>query len=374
VRIRHLPGRLRGACALLLTITAVALTTAAVAAHAAVATRQAHADLGAQPSGTVKEDGSGLLLPLVQAWAPAYHRQYPAATVTTGGGGSGVGINDAISGKVQVGTSDAYLSSGDEFINPDLLNIPLVTSAQSVIYNLPGVPQSTHVHLSGALLAQMYRGTITMWNDPKIAALNPGVQLPVLTIHPVHRTIVAGDTFIFTQYLSTQDATWNQTTGYGTRVAWPPNPADKAADGSTVIYQTCAHTPGCVSYNGVSYLEGGQALGLGEAKLLNAEGNYTLPTQASIEATASEFEQITPADGTIALIAGPGVDSYPIVNFEYAIVKAHQPTPATASNVRDFLTWAITKGNAQSFTGPVGFAALPPGVQQVAAELIARIS
>jgi phosphate transport system substrate-binding protein len=355
-------------------IMAVALTTAGVAAHAAGATRQAHAAMDGQPSGTVKEDGSGLLLPLVQAWAPAYHRQYPAATVITGGGGSGVGINDAISGKVQVGTSDAYLSSGDEFIHPDLLNIPLVTSAQSVIYDLPGVPQSTHVHLSGALLAQMYRGTITMWNDHRIAVLNPGVSLPALRIRPMHRIIAAGDTFIFTQYLSTQDATWNETTGYGTRVAWPPNPADKAVDGSNVIYQTCARMPGCVSYNGVSYLAAGQALGLGEAALLNAEGNYTLPTPASIEATASEFAQITPADGTIALIAGPGVDSYPIVNFVYAIVKSHQSTPAMARHVRDFLNWVITSGNAQSFTGPVGFAALPPGVRQVAAELIAKIS
>jgi phosphate transport system substrate-binding protein len=374
VRIRQHTRRHRRAPALLLTIIAVALTTASVAAHAVGATRQAHADMAGQPSGTVKEDGSGLLLPLVQAWAPAYHRQYPAATVLTGGGGSGVGINDAISGKVQVGTSDAYLSSGDVFIHPDLLNIPLVTSAQSVIYDLPSVPQSTHVHLSGAVLAQMYRGTITMWNDQRIAALNPNIPLPALPVRPLHRTIVAGDTFIFTQYLSTQDATWNETTGYGTRVAWPPNPADKSADGSTVINQTCARTPGCVSYNGVSYLTGGQALGLGEAALLNAEGNYTIPTRASIEATASEFAQITPADGTIALIAGPGLDSYPIVNFEYAIVKADQPTPAIASSVRDFLNWAITSGNAQSFTGPVGFAALPPGVQQVAAELIARIS
>jgi phosphate transport system substrate-binding protein len=132
--------------------------------------------------------------------------------------------------------------------------------------------------------------------------------------------------------------------------------------------------PGCVSYNDVSYLAPGQALGLGEAALLNAEGNYTLPTQASIEATASEFAQITPADGTIALIAGPGLDSYPIVNFEYAIVKSDRPTPATARRVRNFLNWAITSGNAPSFTGPVGFAALPPGVQQVAAELIAKIS
>jgi phosphate transport system substrate-binding protein len=295
--------------------------------------------------------------------------------VVTGGGGSGVGIDDAISGKVQVGTSDAYLSSGDVFIHPDLLNIPLVISAQSVIYDLPGVSQSTHVHLSGALLAQMYRGTITMWNDPRIAALNPGVPpLPSLKIRPLHRTIVAGDTFIFTQYLSTQDATWNATTGYGTRVTWPANPADKAVDGSNVVYQTCARTPGCVSYNGVSYLAPAQALGVGQAALLNAEGNFTLPTVANIEATVSQFAQITPADGTMALIAGPGADSYPIVNFEYAIVKAAQPTPAIARQVRDFLTWVITSGNAPSFTGPVGFAALSPDVQQVAAALIARIS
>ena len=108
----------------------------------------------------------------MQKWASAYQQQFPGVAVKVTGGGSTQGIDYASSGKVDIGASDAYLSSGDVLKNTSLLNIPLVVSAQSVIYNVPGLPPGSHVQLTGAVLAAMYSGAITMWNDPHVKVLN----------------------------------------------------------------------------------------------------------------------------------------------------------------------------------------------------------
>src|SRR5579859_615035 len=215
----------------------------------------------AEPAGTISETGSGLLYPLMRTWAAAYHQQFPNVTVTTALTGSGAGIAAATAGTVDIGASDAYLSSGDLVKNPTLLNIPLAVSAQTVIYNVPGVSQSEHIALDGTVLAGIYDGTITRWNDPAITALgsNSHLNLPATPIVPVHRLDSSGDTFLFTSYLSTQDAAWNAAIGYGTKAAWPPVAASKGATGSVNTMDTCAATSGCVAYNGISYLSQAQA-------------------------------------------------------------------------------------------------------------------
>jgi phosphate transport system substrate-binding protein len=141
----------------------------------------------APPASSLAETGSTLLFPLMRTWAAAYHQQFPVAVVRTAATGSGAGIADASAGTADIGTSDAYLSSGNLVKNPALLNIPLVISAQQVDYNLPGLGAGGHVKLSGPVLARMYQGTITVWNDPAIAALNPGVRLPAIKVVPVRQ-------------------------------------------------------------------------------------------------------------------------------------------------------------------------------------------
>jgi phosphate transport system substrate-binding protein len=308
----------------------------------------------------------------MQVWAKAY-QQATGSVVNTGAGGSTQGINDASSGKVQVGASDAYLSSGDVLKNTSLLNIPLAISAQSVIYNLPGLAQTDHVQLTPTVLADMYDGTITMWDSPLIKVLNGALKLPHLPVVPLHRAKGSGDTFIFTSYLSTQDATWNTTYGYGTQVAWPSPAGSQSVADSVHMYQVCGATPGCVGYNGVSYLSAEQPLGIGEAALQNGGGHFTTPTPAAIQAEVNKFIAITPANETIAMIAGPGGTGYPIVNYEYAIVSTHQPNAETAKAIRDFLTWVVTTGNGPNFVGQVGFQPLPSDIQALSEQQIARI-
>jgi phosphate transport system substrate-binding protein len=154
-----------------------------------------------EPLGTLSETGSSLLFPLAKAWAKAYHQDNPAVTVTTASTGSGAGITAATAGTADIGASDAYLSSGDVVKNNTLLNIPLAISAQTVVYNVPSVSQQTHIALDGTVLADIYQGKVTNWNDPAIASLNKGVALPDLTIVPIHRRDSSGDTFLFTSLL-----------------------------------------------------------------------------------------------------------------------------------------------------------------------------
>lgn len=127
------------------------------------------------------------LLPAMRAWVAAYREQAPGVTITTAGTGSRAGITDASRGAADIGTSDAYLSSGDLVRNPLLLNIPLVISAQVIEYNVPGIDQGTHLTLSGQVLAGIYEGTIKTWDSARIKQLNPDVALPSTPIVPLHR-------------------------------------------------------------------------------------------------------------------------------------------------------------------------------------------
>ena len=326
----------------------------------------------ASSPGDVSETGSSLLYPLMRSWAAGYQRQTPGVTVTTASTSSGTGISAATAGSADLGASDAYLSSGDLVKKPTLRNIPLAVSAQTVVYNLPEISAADHVRLNGTVLAGIYDGSITMWNDPRITAINPQLTLPAIKIVPVERSDSSGDTFLFTSYLSTQDTGWDDAVGYGTLAAWPKVAAARLVKGSTSVLQACASAPGCVAYNGTSYLAQARQAGLGEAELANTAGRYTLPDAATIQASAGSFVSLTPASETISMIDGPSATGYPIVNYEYAVVSTSQPDAAKASALKAFLRWIITSGNAAGYLDPVGFQPLPAdlvtlGEQQIGA-------
>jgi phosphate transport system substrate-binding protein len=355
--------------------TAVLVAASASTARPAESAGPGAAVLAAS-SATISETGSSLLAPQAQTWATAYHRANPDVTVGITSTSSGTGISAAGKGAADIGASDAYLSSGDLVQSPTLLNIALTVSAQTVIYNLPGLSQGSHVSLDGHVLAEIYRGTIQYWDDPGITGLgaNKGLSLPHLKVVPLHRSGSSGDTFLFTGYLSTQDAGWDSQIGYGTTALWPSVPGPGAAAGeasSDAMLTTCASTPGCVGYNGISYLSRALAARLGYASLQNNAGAYTLPTGPAIKASVASFVPLTPPSETISMIDGPAAGGYPIVNYEYAVVKSVQPDAAKASALRAFLRWVITTGNGPSYLSDLGFQPLSGplvtlGEQQVA--------
>jgi phosphate transport system substrate-binding protein len=321
---------------------------------------------------SLSETGSTLFYPLFSEWAPAYKSQFPNVTITTAGTGSSTGISSAASGTADIGASDAYLSSGDMIEHPVLENIPLAISAQQVNYNLPGV--KGNLKLNSTVLAEMYQGKITMWNDAPIRALNPGLSLPATKVIPIHRSEGSGDTFLFTSYLSQPGSSWAESAGFATTVAWPPVPGALAEKGNSGMLAGCAANPGCVAYIGISYASQTSAAGLGEAQLLNGSGSYVLPSPASISAEAAGFALNTPANGAISLIDGPASGGYPLVNYEYAIVSTRQPTAAKAASIKALLNWILTKGSSAAYLSNVHFRPLPSQVVTIADALIEKIA
>jgi len=321
----------------------------------------------------LSETGSTLLYPLFGLWDTAFQQKYPNVTINAQATGSGTGISQASSGTVNIGASDAYLSEGDMAAHKTLMNIALAISAQQINYNLPGVKE--HVKLNGKVLADMYRGSVKTWNDPQVAALNPGMNLPDTPVVPLHRSDGSGDTFLFTQYLSKQDPDgWGKSPGFGTTVDFPAVPGALGENGNGGMVTGCAETPGCVAYIGISFLDQASRKGLGEAELANAAGKYVLPDVQSIKAGAAGFASQTPATEAISLVNGPAPEGYPIINYEYAIVDSHQKDAQTAQTIQAFLHWAITDGNAPSFLDKVHFQPLPESVVKLSDAQIAKIA
>jgi phosphate transport system substrate-binding protein len=327
---------------------------------------------------TISETGSTLLYPLMGSWTEAYQKQFatssgsPIVTVETGGTGSGTGITDAATGTVDIGASDAYLNSSDKSTYPNLMNIALAISAQQINYNLPTV--KTPLKLDGTVLAEMYTGKITKWNDPAIKALNPGVSLPDIPVVPLHRADGSGDTFLFTSYLSAQDPSAWSASNVGTSISWPSVSGALAEEGNGGMVSGCAATKGCIAYIGISYLSKTQAAGLGQAMIKNGTGQFLAPTPATISAEADAETGKTPADETLSMINASVSGGYPIINYEYAIVSSKQSNGVVAEDIRAFLHWTVTTGQSASlYLDAVNFEPLPASVVTLSDNQIAKI-
>ena len=348
------------------TLLRTGVAALAIIAAAGATPRAAHAQVDVP----LIESGSSLLYPLFNAWVGSYTAANPSADITTTSTGSGAGIAQSIKGLIQIGASDAYLSDTLVKKNPTMLSIPLAISSQAINYNLPGVGS---LNLSGPILAGIYEGKITQWNDPAIAASNPGVALPAHVIVPIHRLDGSGDTFIFTQYLAASDTGWAATLHFGTAVSWPAIAGEVGAKGNSGMLSALGNNPYGIAYIGISFADKVKSAGLGQAALLNKSGQYVLPTVDNISAAAQSVATTTPADERVSMIFAEGPTAYPIVNYEYAIVDSHQPAPAIAEAIRDFLKWSVTEGNASSFLNPVHFLPLPPAVQALSLTQINNI-
>jgi phosphate transport system substrate-binding protein len=322
----------------------------------------------------VTETGSTLIFPLFKAWVSAYAKVEPGAQITATATDSGTGISQTIAKQVQIGTSDAYMSDKVAMANPHILNIPLAISAQTVDANLPELKGST-LKLSGPILAGIYSGTIRSWDDEPIAAINPGVHLPHQSIIPVHRAEGSGDTFIFTQFLTFSTPSWEKNVGFGIRMHWPSVAGALTASSNEEVVNILAHTPYAVGYLGGSFRSDADKAGLQTAMLQNQDGKFLLPTAATITAAAAVLTPRTPADERLTLVYAPGANSYPLINYEYAIVSTQQPSPQVAEAVSNFLQWCIAPqgGSSASFLDPVNFISLPIAIRGLSEVQIAKI-
>jgi phosphate transport system substrate-binding protein len=289
---------------------------------------------------TLSESGSTLLYPLFNVWVTEYTKTHPGVHITTSSTGSGVGIDQAVSGAIQIGTSDAYMSDSQARQNPQILNIAMAISALTVNYNVPGLAVK-NLKLDGPTLTGIYSGTIRSWDDRAIAALNPGVRLPRHEIIPVRRSDGSGDTFVFTQYLTFSTTWWEDHVGFGTSIAWPAVAGSLSAPGNAGVLRTVKDTAYSLTYLGVSFHAEIEQANLGTAMLKSYSGEFLLPTTQSIAAAAAALSPRTPTDERLTLVNAPGSNAYPLVNYEYAMVSRRQANPAVAAAIRRFLQWAV---------------------------------
>jgi phosphate transport system substrate-binding protein len=289
---------------------------------------------------TLIETGSTLLYPLFSVLASEYTKTHPGVRITAGSTGSGAGIEQAISGAAHIGTSDAYMTDAQAKRNPQIINVPMAISAQTVNYNLPGLNPTT-LKLDGPVLAGIYTGKIRSWDDKAILGLNPGVNLPHHDIIPVRRIDGSGDTFIFTQYLTFSTQSWEDKIGFGTSINWPSVTGGLDAEGNLGVIKTIQETPYSIGYIGISFHTEIANAELGTAMLKSYSGEFLLPTPESIAAAAASLGPRTPADERLALVNAPGANAYPLVNYEYAIVSTKQASPEIAKAIKRFLLWAI---------------------------------
>jgi phosphate transport system substrate-binding protein len=305
--------------------------------------------------------GSSFVYPLLQQWTTGYggvagvHVGYDPI-------GSGGGIAQISARAVDFGASDAPLTASQFALANGVVQIPWALSATSIPYNLPGV--NDRLRLTGTVLAEIYLGSISQWNDPRIRALNPGSPLPTLKITPIYRSDASGTTFNFTGFLSSSSADWQRRIGAGTAVEFP---AGLGAVRSSGVADAVLKTPGTIGYVDVAYsLQNHMRF----AAIRNRAGAYTLPGLRSIGAAASTVTSISPTN-ELTIVDPPSSNrlAYPIATFSYVIVPLKTPR---ALALRKFIFWALTEG--QKYGPRLLFAPIPKIVLVRAEQTLIRIT
>jgi phosphate transport system substrate-binding protein len=318
----------------------------------------------------ISEAGSSLLFPLFQLWATNFTQTYSNVKINTAAGGSGAGLSGVEANTINIGGSDPFMTAAQSAAYPNILNIPVAISSQAVDYNLPGIPNTTHLNFTGNVLAGIYNGSITYWNAPAILSLqSASIQssIPHQLIIPLHRSDSSGDTNLFTTYLSDTSPDWAKAYGSGNTIAWASVPAAQADNGNSGMLTACNQTSYSIAYIGVSYLAQAISDGLGNAALKNLAGNFVQLTTANVATAVNAQYASTPPNEKLSMVFGPGATSYPIVNYEYALVDQTQANPTLAADIQALLWYATLPQYGQSayFLNQVGFVPLPNSIAQL---------
>lgn len=318
---------------------------------------------GTGKSGSTELTGAGATFPY-----PLYSKMFDAYHGATGtkvnynGIGSGGGIKALTDKTVDFGASDAFLTAQEEAaMGAPVLHIPTCIGAVVLSYNLDGKPA---LKLDGPTIAAIFLGTITKWNDSRIAALNPGITLPDLTISVVHRSDGSGTTSIFTSYLSSVSSVWKQKVGAGKSVSWPAGIGGKGNDG---VAGMIAQTRGSLGYIELVYAA---QTGMPTVAIRNAAGAFIIPSLASAAAAATDVA--LPDDLRVLLVNMPGTNAYPISALTWILVYREQKygghTLEQAQALKKLLTWVLHDG--QKINEGLSYAILPQTIVQKAMNLV----
>jgi phosphate transport system substrate-binding protein len=339
--------------ALMLVVATVAATAIAVGAATAAPAKRQDTNL----SGA----GSSFVYPLVSKWIPALGSAY-GYNVSYNPNGSGAGIQAITARTVDFGASDAPLTPDQATSCKGCVQIPWALSATAIVYNLPNA--GCVVRLNGQILAKIYLGEITTWNNPAITKINPKCTLSSTKITPVYRTGNSGTSYNLTDYLSAVSPAWKSKLGVGQSVQWP---AGAGASGSSGVAGVISKTEGAIGYVDVAYALANK---IRFASMLNASGKYATPGLRGIQAAAATLPRKIAGDGSLSIVNPKKGNplAYPISTFTYVIVASGS---SKSAELRKMIYWAVTRG--QTYGKPLLFQPIPLSVQAFSFKQIKKI-
>jgi phosphate transport system substrate-binding protein len=292
--------------------------------------------------------GATFPFPLYSKWFAEYNKLHPDLKFNYQSIGSGGGVKQITERTVDFGASDAPMSDEELKKAPGILHVPTVLGSVAVVYN--GAPEG--VKLTPELLADIFLGKISRWNDPKLMAVPGQPKMPDVAITVAHRSDGSGTTAVFTDYLAKVSPAWKSTVGQGKAVKWPTGLGGKGNEGVT---GTVKSTPGAIGYVELAYARQNK---LTMASIKNADGNFVLP---SIETTSEAAAGVTmPDDFRVSITNAKGKNAYPISSFTYILIYKEQTDAAKGKAIANFLWWAIHDG--QKLAAPLDYAPLPKPV------------
>ena len=315
---------------------------------------------------TMRINGAGATFPnpIYSKWFSEYNKLHPNVEINYQSIGSGGGIQQVTKQTVFFGASDGPMTPEQLQAAPGrIMHFPTVLGAVVPVYNLPSV--RAELKFSGPVLADIFLGKITKWNDPAIARLNAGITLPATDITVAHRADGSGTTYIWVDYLSKISPEWKSKVGVAASVRWPTGIGGRGNEGvSGLVTQTL----GAIGYVELIYaLQNKIAYG----SVLNAAGESVKASVPTVTAAAAEAVKQMPADFRVSITNAPGKGVYPISSFTWILLYENAKDKAQAKTMVDFMKWALADG--QKYCADLGYAPLPEAVVTLELAALAKI-
>lgn len=315
------------------------------------------AQSGDRVSTEITGAGATFIYPLISKWSDDYNKS-TGAKINYQSIGSGGGIAQIKAGTVDFGSSDKPLTS-EELAAAGLAQFPSAIGGVVPVVNVEGI-EPGKLRLNGAALADIFLGKITTWNDPALAAINPGVALPAGKINVVHRSDGSGTTYNFVNYLSKVSPEWKSKVGEGTSVNWPVGVGGKGNEGVAAYVK---QIKGSIGYVELAYATQN---GMSFTAMQNAAGSWVQPTAAAFQAAGAGADWKNAQDFSLVITNAPGAQAWPIAATNFILMYKQPKDPQRAKATLDFFRWALNSGQAQANT--LHYVPLPPElVQQVEA-------
>ncbi len=314
----------------------------------------------------VQINGAGATFPypIYSKWFSEYNKMHPNVQINYQSIGSGGGIRQLSNETVFFGATDGPMTNDQILAAPSrIVHLPTVLGGVVPIYNIPGV--SAELKFPGKVLADIFMGKITKWNDPAIANVNPGIALPATEITVVHRSDGSGTSYIFADYLAKVSPDWKKTVGVATSLNWPMGVGGKGNEGVAGLVK---QTPASIGYVELIYALQNK---LSYGSVQNMAGEFVSASTETVTNAAQSAAKQMPKDFRVSITNAPGRNVYPISSFTWLLFYENPKDKVRAKMMKDFMHWALTEG--QKYAPELGYAPLPPAVAKMAADALTRI-